>query len=122
VHMLLVRGNHDRRAGDPEANAAIEVADAPVVAAPFVLAHHPIPSALGYVLAGHLHPRVRLTGTARQSERLPCFWFSRRVGVLPAFGDFTGQADAPVAPGDRVWGIAGGEVLPLHDPAAAWDA
>lgn len=115
VKMLLVRGNHDHRAGDPGADIAIVAVDAPLVVAPFVLAHYPGASPLGYVLAGHLHPRVRVTGAARQSVRVPCFWFTSHVGVLPAFGDFTGQADAPVAAGDRVWGIADGQVLPLHD-------
>jgi metallophosphoesterase superfamily enzyme len=68
------------------------------------------------VLAGHLHPCVVLAGGARQRERLPCFWFGRDVGVLPAFGDFTGCAEITVEPGDRVWVVAGSpdpEVLPV---------
>jgi metallophosphoesterase superfamily enzyme len=79
--------------------------------APFVMAHHPTSSAAGYVLAGHLHPGVSLTGRGRMRERLPCFWFGRDCGILPAFGDFTGLADVTPEPGDRVIGIAEGALV-----------
>lgn len=110
TELLLVRGNHDRHAGDPDADLDVTCVDAPLIEPPFAFAHHPVPSDAGYVLAGHLHPSVCLIGAARQSERLPCFWFGARVGVLPAFGDFTGCADVPAVEGDQVWVIAGAEV------------
>jgi DNA ligase-associated metallophosphoesterase len=116
VAMQLVRGNHDRRAGDPPRAVGIECIDGPLHDGPFALAHHPARVAGAYVLAGHLHPCVVLAGGARQRERLPCFWFGRDVGVLPAFGDFTGCAEITVEPGDRVWVVAGSpdpEVLPV---------
>lgn len=108
VAMQLVRGNHDRRAGDPPATIGIEPVDGPVHEGPFALAHHPVREAGAYVLAGHLHPCAVLTGVSRQRERLPCFWFGREVGVLPAFGDFTGCAEIDAEPDDRVWVVAGG--------------
>lgn len=106
VELVLVRGNHDRRAGDPPAELGVRCTDAPMVDAPFILAHHPTTSTDGYVLAGHLHPGVSLSGPGRMRERLPCFWFGRGCGVLPAFGDFTGLADGALEPGDRVIAIA----------------
>jgi hypothetical protein len=42
---------------------------------------------------------------------LPCFWFGPETGVLPAFGEFTGLAAVDVAAGDRVWVVAGDEVI-----------
>ena len=54
---------------------------------------------------------VRLAGPAREHSRLPCFWFRDGVGVLPAFGEFTGLADVAVSPGDRVWVTAGDTVI-----------
>lgn len=116
VAMQIVRGNHDRRAGDPPGAVGIECIDGPVRDGPFALAHHPVRVADAYVLAGHFHPCAVLSGGARQRERLPCFWFGRDVGVLPAFGDFTGCAEIEVEPGDRVWVVAGGpapEVVPV---------
>ena len=108
VDMQLVRGNHDRRAGDPPARVGIECVNGPVRDGPFALAHHPVREPDAYVLAGHLHPCAVLAGMARQRERLPCFWFGREVGVLPAFGDFTGCAQIDAEPGDAVWVVAGG--------------
>jgi DNA ligase-associated metallophosphoesterase len=110
VAMQLVRGNHDRRAGDPPASVGIECVDAPLMEGPFALAHHPVREASAYVLAGHLHPCAVLAGKARQRERLPCFWFGREVGVLPAFGDFTGCAEIEADEGDGVWVVTGGAV------------
>ena len=111
VSMVLVRGNHDRHAGDPPRELGIDCVDAPLVEPPFVLTHYPDPSPAGYVLAGHLHPSVSLRGRGRQRERLPCFHFGARVGVLPAFGPFTGTADVSVVPGDRVYVVTGDEVV-----------
>lgn len=111
VQLVLVRGNHDRSAGDPPAGLGVACMDAPLVELPFVMAHHPGRSPDGYVLAGHLHPGVPLHGKGRQRERLPCFWFSAGCAVLPAFGDFTGLSEITPVEGDRVFVIAGAEVL-----------
>ncbi|HEX5724288.1 MAG TPA: ligase-associated DNA damage response endonuclease PdeM [Longimicrobiaceae bacterium] len=119
VAMTLVRGNHDRRAGDPPAELDIACCDPPCAAPPFVFLHHPAEPPRGYALAGHLHPSVTLRGRGRQVERFPCFHFGPRVGVLPAFGDFTGSADVAPAPGDRVFVVAGDEVVEVLAPPRA---
>ena len=111
VDMVLVRGNHDKRAGDPAPEIDIRCVDAPLVEPPFVFTHKPGVSDDGYVLCGHLHPAARLTGFGRESARLPCFWVRSRMAVLPAFGEFTGVADIAAEPGDRVWVIADGTVV-----------
>ena len=118
VAMVLVRGNHDARAGDPDADIDITCVDAPVVESPFVFTHKPAVSDAGYVLCGHIHPAVRLTGPGLERARLPCFWFGPRTAVLPAFGEFTGVAEVPVEPGDQVWAIVDGVVVRLEVPAA----
>jgi DNA ligase-associated metallophosphoesterase len=111
VEMVVVRGNHDRHAGDPPPELGVACVDGPLVETPFVFAHHPGVSDHGYVLGGHLHPGVDLIGPARQRERLPCFWLAAGGGVLPAFGDFTGLWPIAPAPGDRVFVIAEGQVV-----------
>ena len=111
LRLLLVRGNHDRGAGDPPADLGFEVADPPRASSPFIYAHHPEPDAGGYVLAGHIHPAVVLRGRGGTRERLPCFHFARGVGILPAFGAFTGAATIAPLPGDHVFVVAGDEVL-----------
>ncbi len=111
IALVLVRGNHDRQAGDPPPGLGVDCVDAPLVEPPFVMAHHPGRTADGYVLSGHIHPGIPLYGKARQRERLPCFWFSTDCAVLPAFGDFTGLAEITPVEGDRVFVIAGSEVV-----------
>ena len=106
IDMQIVRGNHDRRAGDPPCEVGISCVDAPLLDRPFALTHHPASMPGSYVLAGHIHPCAVLTGPARQRERLPCFWFGHDVGVLPAFGEFTGCAEVDAQPGDQVWVVA----------------
>jgi DNA ligase-associated metallophosphoesterase len=115
VELMLVRGNHDRHAGDPPGELTISCVDAPVLTPPFILAHHPKPRDEGYVLAGHFHPAVRLSGKARQSLRLPCFVFGAEVATLPAFGDFTGLADIEPDAGDRVYAIADQGVIDVGE-------
>lgn len=120
VEMMLVRGNHDRRAGDPDASIGIGCVDGPVLEPPFVFTHRPAVSDRGHVVCGHVHPAVRLTGIGRERSRLPCFWFRPRTTVLPAFGEFTGLAHVEVEAGDRVWVVAGNDVLaiPIDDVGA----
>ena len=111
VEFVLVRGNHDRAAGDPPASLGIACVDAPMLEGLFAFTHHPRSIAGHYDIAGHVHPAVRLHGAGRQFERLPCFWVRRDGMVLPAFGDFTGLGDVELAEGDRAFAVADGAVV-----------
>lgn len=71
-----------------------------------------------YYLSGHIHPAVALSGKGRQSVTLPCYWFGVQQGFLPAFGVFTGFARVKPEPGDRVFAIVNGKVLPIDLPPA----
>jgi DNA ligase-associated metallophosphoesterase len=111
IEMRIVRGNHDRRAGDPPAEVGITCVDGPVLEPPFAVAHHPVGVSGAYVLAGHVHPCAVLVGPGRQRERLPCFLIGADVAVLPAFGEFTGCAEVEPRERDEVWVVAGDRVL-----------
>jgi metallophosphoesterase superfamily enzyme len=50
--------------------------------------------------------------------RLPCFCFGDAVGVLPAFGAFTGMHPVERDPAMQVYAIADDRVLPLPARAA----
>lgn len=113
LDLLLIRGNHDREAGDPPEDLRIRCVDAPLREGPFLLAHHPTGSPAAYGIAGHVHPAVRLAGRARERQRLPCFWFGPHGMVLPAFGEFTGAADISPAPGDRIFVVAVDAVIEI---------
>ncbi len=111
IEILLVRGNHDRKAGDPPEGLGIHCVDAPVIEAPFVFQHHPSETPAGYALAGHIHPAVRLRGRGLQRATLPCFHFAPGVATLPAFGSFCGSALIQPGPADRVYAIADDEIV-----------
>lgn len=115
VELLLVRGNHDHRAGDPPAAFGVACVDEPFFlpgAAGLALCHHPAPRSGAYVLAGHAHPCVQV-GRGIDRMRLPCFHLGTAVGVLPAFGAFTGMQAIVRAPGDRVFVVADNAVHAL---------
>jgi uncharacterized protein len=118
--MTLVRGNHDAHAGDPPASLGIEVVDEPLRMGGLALCHHPQPVAGAYVIAGHWHPCTSVGGRAGDRLRLPCYWFGdaadgpeRAVGILPAFGAFTGMHPIEVTGRDRVWLVGPDCVRPL---------
>lgn len=113
VDVVLVRGNHDRRAGDPDPCIGMRCVDPPLHTPPYALRHHPDPTPGAYTLAGHIHPAVRLAGMGRQRGRLPCFWIGEHVAVLPSFGEFTGAADIHPRAGDGIYVVAEDQVLPV---------
>ena len=111
LDILLVRGNHDRGAGDPPEELRIHCADPPWTELPFVFQHFPEPAASGYALSGHLHPAIRLRGRGKERLTLCCYWFTPRFGVLPAFGSLTGNAYVEPGDQDQVFAIAEDEVI-----------
>jgi DNA ligase-associated metallophosphoesterase len=112
VKLTIVRGNHDKKAGDPPGEWDVRCVEAGERTGPFVLNHEPgAARGGGYALAGHIHPAVRLSAPGEKPLRLPSFWFGARYGVLPAFGAFTGNAEVLPRRGDQVFVIAEEEVL-----------
>ncbi len=115
--MTLVRGNHDARAGDPPPSLALAVVDEPLAVEGLALCHHPEPRPGAYVLAGHVHPCVRIA-RGLDRLRLPCFRFDQAVGLLPAFGAFTGMQEVEAEGDERLYAIADDRVfaLPMRRP------
>ena len=73
-------------------------------------------------LCGHLHPGVRLHPagrTKRPGMRTPCYWFGGTLGVLPAFGRFTGCAMIRPRERDRVFVVGNGRVIEMNGVRAA---
>lgn len=89
VEFILVEGNHDIL---PE--SAYEMPNLIKLhlleEEHFIFSHHPLQDTLKINFCGHLHPGVRIDGRARQSMKLPCFYYNNRHFILPAFGNLTG--------------------------------
>lgn len=100
---VLIRGNHDFRAGDPPVDMGIEMVNEPLLRGPFALRHTPCAHAGRHVVAGHVHPVFQLHGKGRQRLRLPCFHNTDEMTVLPSFGDFTGGYAIETRPDSRIF-------------------
>jgi DNA ligase-associated metallophosphoesterase len=107
--LTLVRGNHDRHAGDPAAALGIGMVDEPYALAPFSFCHHPAIDTAGYALAGHLHPTY-LLATRFDALRLPCFVVGTARMILPSFGAFTGGLLVTPGAGDTLYVSSGEQV------------
>lgn len=119
--MAAVPGNHDRHGGAGTLAGLVEWLPEGHREPPFVFRHEPVADPAGYVLAGHLHPVVKLRGPAGDRLRLPVLWLSARYGILPSFGTFTGGHPVAPGPGDRAWAFAPDAVveLPVREAARA---
>lgn len=114
VDVLLIEGNHDRRAGRVDVGWPLEVACGRVQAGGFTYAHEPQgedDGALCPTLAGHVHPSVKIR-TGRDSMRLPAFWLRGETLVLPAFGAFTGGYPVEHLPRRALWVATPDGVVP----------
>jgi DNA ligase-associated metallophosphoesterase len=115
LKLTLVRGNHDRHAGDPPASLAMEMVDEPFDLGPFSLCHYPEARPGRLVIAGHVHPVFQLR-TRADCVRLPCFVIRGRVCILPSFGEFTGGYAIDAAPGQQIYLAVEDRVLALPMP------
>jgi DNA ligase-associated metallophosphoesterase len=107
--LTLVRGNHDKHAGDPAAILNIDMVDEPYTVGPLSFCHHPDIAAPGYVLAGHVHPAYMLA-TRSDRLRLPCFVVGATRMILPSFGAFTGGHTVAREPGEAIY-VSSGEAV-----------
>lgn len=107
--MQLVRGNHDRHQALLPPEWKIEELGPEHLEGPFRFVHEPSPGA-AFTWAGHLHPGV-VVGAGADWLRLPCFHLGPRLGILPAFGRFTGSARLKVGPDEAAWAIVEDRVL-----------
>lgn len=114
LQIVLIRGNHDRSAGDPPPELAIEVVSEPWRMGPFAFCHEPLDCPGLHVLAGHLHPVFVLRGRGRDRVRMPCFSVEQNITLLPAFGEFTGGMAINATPGRVIYGALDGAVWRLN--------
>lgn len=108
--ITLIRGNHDKHAGDPPSGLMIETVPEPLLLGPFALQHEPHPHPTHHVLAGHVHPVYHLQGRGRQRLRLACFYLNERTSLLPAFGAFTGGYNVERQVDSRIYVVGDGAV------------
>jgi uncharacterized protein len=92
IKMDIVLGNHDRLPENFCDDYRIDIYPTELILEPFTFAHHPREAGndTEYVISGHVHPVISLSGMARQYVTVPCFYFGKQQAILPSFGYFTG--------------------------------
>ena len=108
----LVLGNHDILSNLQYNRNNIDVVKK-LEEGSIVLTHEPLKRIKNgsYNLSGHLHPGVRLSGKGRQSMTLPCFYFGEKMGLLPAFGSFTGFKRIVPKKNDRIFVVTDKKIV-----------
>ena len=115
IKILLVRGNHDilKDAWYKEAN--IEVVEKELLIHPFLFPHDKCNDRDDvYTFCGHLHPGIYLSGLGKQGLRLPCFYFAKDHGILPAFSRFTGTALIEPRKNENVFAIVENKLVQMQ--------
>jgi uncharacterized protein len=107
--ITLVMGNHDILQQEWYSHNAIAVQCHAYQEAPFTFIHDIADAAANngnrYTFCGHLHPAIAIKSSSRQSLRLPCFYFGRQYGVLPAFSHFSGYHTIKPRRNEKVFAI-----------------
>lgn len=123
LNIDLIRGNHDILHDEEYTSLNIQIHNEHLLFSRFLLTHKreaKIENKINYdyIISAHVHPAVRLVGKGKQSLTLPCFYFGKKHGLLPAFGRFTGRALVHPGANDNVFVIldSGGssKVIPVR--------
>ncbi|MEO9146412.1 MAG: ligase-associated DNA damage response endonuclease PdeM [Ginsengibacter sp.] len=117
VDFYLVRGNHDILTSTFYEEAKIKVFENKISIGDFCFTHD-IASYCDddklFTFSGHIHPGIKMNGTANQSLMLPCFYFGKKYAVLPAFSRFTGLAKIKPLKSDHVFVLLQNEVMKVQ--------
>jgi uncharacterized protein len=133
IEFILVKGNHDivDESWYTQNNITVEKNYLQINTIVFV---HQVPSILSngeenekelsedevkiassdYIIAGHIHPAVTIKGLGKQSLRFPCFYFTQKYLVLPAFGKFTGTYTVEPKKNEKAFAIVNNSVVAVY--------
>lgn len=115
IPFILIRGNHDSTEDDQVLNLYFdEVIPDELIWYGFSLTHPPRKNSSHFNLSGHIHPAIRISGFARQSLRLPCFYQTSHGLILPAFGTFTGNHILELKKRDVAYVIIEDEIIKIE--------
>jgi DNA ligase-associated metallophosphoesterase len=113
----LAKGNHDILDNAWYEQANIRVHNDPLEIGSFSFIHDITRSEQTvkspFIFSGHVHPTVVIRGKARQTLRFPCFYFTDRFCILPAFSRFTGGYSIEARKGDQIFAIGEKEIFAI---------
>jgi uncharacterized protein len=112
----LIIGNHDILEENWYNKAGISCVKDKLQSGSFIFTHDKANcnvQADCYIFSGHIHPAITLSGNAKQTLKLPCFYFTKTYAVLPAFGRFTGIHSIKITKQDKVFVLLQNKIMQL---------
>lgn len=118
LHIHLIKGNHDILHDQYYTDTAIQV-DAHFSAGKFSFIHDVADIVADehneqFYFCGHLHPGIALYGGSRQSLHFPCFYFTKKYAVLPAFSAFSGHCMIRPKKGENVFAVVNNSIVQIQ--------
>jgi DNA ligase-associated metallophosphoesterase len=119
LDVQLVKGNHDILEDRWYSEADITLCNDHLLLKNFLFVHDvlngEIKAAVGqYIFSGHVHPGISIRGLGRQSLRFPCFYFTKKYCVLPAFSRFTGTFRVEPKAGEHAFAIIEKDIVSVQ--------
>ena len=117
VEFTLVKGNQDILHPEWYEAAGITVQQGIYSIGGFDFVHDPedaTTSSSNYIFSGHLHPGVHINGLGKQSLQFPCYYFSEKMGILPAFSKFSGMAIVRKKKKDLIYAIVNQSLVSIQ--------
>ena len=112
LDIILVKGNHDILPESWYQQVNITVVNH-LQENGICFVHEPQETKDLPTICGHIHPGIRLGGSARQSLRFSCFYFGKQTCILPAFGLFTGTHPIRPKKTDNLFAIVNNELIKI---------
>lgn len=90
LEIRLIKGNHDRISTTHLEEIGVNFFHSEYEQDQLIFSHEEISTAEKFVISGHLHPGVSLKTGIRKYLKLPCYIYTEKQLILPAFSQFTG--------------------------------
>ena len=118
LHIQLIKGNHDILHEQYYTDTAIQV-DKQFSAGVFSFVHDIADVVHNdedeqFYFSGHIHPGIGLYAGSRQSLHFPCFYFTKKYAVLPAFSAFSGLCMIKPKKGENVFAIVNQSIVKVQ--------
>lgn len=90
LEIRLIKGNHDCISNNHLEEIGVNFIHSEYEQDQLIFSHEEISSTEKFVISGHLHPGVSLKTGIRKYLKLPCYIYTQKQLILPAFSQFTG--------------------------------
>jgi metallophosphoesterase superfamily enzyme len=117
MSLILVQGNHDILEKSWFQKNNIDLINGNYSLDDFHFVHDPseIPiESSAFYFSGHLHPSISISGMGKQSLHFPCYYFTDKSAILPAFSKFSGTAKVKKNKTNRIFAIVENSLIEIE--------